>query len=122
MHGNVFRNIGLGGVILLSTTQGTPPCADLASRGTIAQFTSTGDTFTNFSTSYPGKYFAISANGPKILRANISQITADGQTNGRAALNLGSVARATSANITEINLAGTLTAAALTRLLLSLHF
>jgi hypothetical protein len=91
MSGNVFTDIGLSGVFLLSSIQGGTPCADLASRGTIASFSSIGDRFTNFSISYPGRYSAISASGPNLLQASVSQLRTDGS--GRGALNLGAFAR-----------------------------
>jgi hypothetical protein len=125
LRNNVFRDISLSGVFLLSSIQGGAPCADPAARGTIATFSSTGDRFINFSTAYPGMYSAISANGPHVLRASISNLTADGQGNGRAALNLGSAAEVRATGTREMNLANrtaALTEAAVTRLLLSLHF
>jgi hypothetical protein len=124
LRNNVFRNISLSGVFLLSSIEGAP-CADLAARGAIARFTSTGDRFINFSTAYPGMYSAISASGPNVMRASVSNLTADGQGNGRKALNLGSVADVRAVGTREINLANRATAmteAAVTRLLLSLHF
>jgi len=90
MSENVFTDIGLSGVFLLSSIQGGPPCADLAARGTIASFVSTGDRFANFSLSYPGRYYAISASGPNLRQASISHISTD--RTGRGALNLGAFA------------------------------
>jgi len=125
LRNNVFRNISLSGVFLLSSIQGGRPCADLEARGTITKFMSTGDRFINFSTAYPGMYSAISANGPNVIRVSVSNLTADGQGNGRKALNLGSVANVQAIGTREMNLANraaALSEAAITRLLLSLHF
>jgi hypothetical protein len=105
MSGNVFRTIGLGGVFLLSSIQGGPPCADLAAQGTIRSFVSTGDRFINFSISYPGAYSAISTSGRNLRRADISHLRVDGQSNGRAALNLRAVARVSVVDTIELNLA-----------------
>jgi Pectate lyase superfamily protein len=105
MSGNVFQDIGLSGVFLLSSIQGGPPCADLIAQGTIDSFIGTGDRFVNFSISYPGAYYAISTSGKNIRRAIVSQMSADGRTNGRAALNLGAIAQVSVVDTTEINLA-----------------
>jgi hypothetical protein len=93
MSENTFTDIGLSGVFLLSSIQGSAPCADLAARGTIQSFVSMGDRFTNFSISYPGAYSAISASGPNVLEASISQLQTD--SSGHGALNLGAVAHVT---------------------------
>ena len=105
MSGNVFRDIGLSGVFLLTSIQGGPPCADLAAQGTIESFVSTDDRFINFSISYPGQYSAISSSGRNLRRADISHLRADGQTNGRAALNVSAVAQVSGFDTVEINLA-----------------
>ncbi|MGA3190652.1 MAG: right-handed parallel beta-helix repeat-containing protein [Bryobacteraceae bacterium] len=94
MSGNVFTDIGLSGVFLLSSVQGGPPCPEPAARGTINSFTSTGDHYTNFSLSYPGAYSAISASGPNLLHASVSQLTTDGS--GHGAQNLGAFAHVAS--------------------------
>ena len=86
MRGNVFQNVGLGGVILYSAGAAAP-CADPRASGTIANFSSTGDKFINWSASFPRTYYALTASGPNLLRASISQLNADGQNNGRAVLN-----------------------------------
>jgi hypothetical protein len=93
MSENTFTDIGLSGAYLLSSIQGGAPCADLAARGTIRSFVSTGDRFTNFSISYPGAYSAISASGPNLFEASVSQLGTDGS--GHGALNLGAVAHVT---------------------------
>jgi hypothetical protein len=105
MSGNVFQDIGLSGVFLLSSVQGGPPCADLTAEGTIGSFASTGDRFINFSISYPGMYYAISTSGGNLRQAVISQLSADGQTNGRAALNLAAVGQVSVVDLKEVNLA-----------------
>jgi hypothetical protein len=105
MSGNVFQDIGLSGVFLLSSIQGGPPCADLAAQGNIESFVSTDDRFINFSISYPGQYSAISTSGRNLRRADISHLRADGQTNGRAALNVSAVAQVSILDTVEINLA-----------------
>jgi hypothetical protein len=87
MRGNSIEDVGLGGVFLLSAAQAAAPCADFASSGTIASFTSTGDKFVNWSTTIAGRYNAFSASGPNLLRAAISELTADGKGNGRAVWN-----------------------------------
>jgi hypothetical protein len=99
MSGNVFTEIGLSGVFLLSSIQGGAPCADLIARGTIGSFVSTGDRFVNFSTSYPGAYSAISASGPNLLHASISQLRTDGS--GHGALNIGAFAHVKAIDIIE---------------------
>lgn len=104
MSGNVFHDLGLGGVFLLSSIQGGPPCADLAAQGVIESFRSAGDRFDNFSISYPGMYSAISASGPNVRRATISQMEADGQTHGRAALNLGVVGEVRASGVHEVHM------------------
>ena len=105
MSGNLFEDIGLSGVFLLSSVQGGPPCVDLAARGTIDSFVSASDKYINFSTAYPGSYYAISTSGQNLHRASISQLSTDGQGNGRAALNLGAFDQVSVADLVEINMA-----------------
>jgi hypothetical protein len=105
MSGNMFQDIGLSGVFLLSSIQGGPPCADLAAQGTIQSFLSEHDRFLNFSISYPGQYSAISTSGANLRRADISHLRVDGQTHGGAALNLRAVANVSVLDTVEINLA-----------------
>jgi len=106
MSGNVFQNVTQGGVLLQSSAQfPLGPCPSSALLGTVSTFASTGDRYINWSTLNAGAYFAISANGPaaNLLRANISQLTVDGQGNGRGALNLGAFAQVGAVDITETN-------------------
>jgi len=106
MSGNVFQNVTQGGVLIQSSAQfPLGPCPSSALLGTVSTFASTGDRYINWSTLNAGAYFAISANGPaaNLLRANISQLTVDGQGNGRGALNLGAFAQVGAVDITETN-------------------
>lgn len=107
MSGNVFQNISKGGVLVQSGAQ-TPQgnCPSAVTGGTVASFQSTGDKYINWGTLSSGTYFAISGSGApaQLLRASISQLTVDGQGNGRAALNLdGTFAQITVTDVTEIN-------------------
>jgi Pectate lyase superfamily protein len=105
MSGNIFQDVTQGGLLIQSSPQfPLGPCPSSALLGTVNNFASTGDQFINWSTLSSGTYFAISANGPpaNLLQANISQLTVDGQGNGRAALNLGAFASVSAVNITEI--------------------
>ena len=106
MGGNVFQNVTQGGVLIQASSQfPLGPCASSALIGTVGSFVSTGDQYINWSTLSSGTYFAISANGPaaNLLRASVSQLTADGQGNGRAALNLGAFAQMSAADVSESN-------------------
>src|SRR5205823_6285763 len=88
--GNVFSNLGLGGIVLLSQIQNDKTCTTVNSRGTISSFTSIGDTFQKWSTSAPGTFPAINSNGQNLIHASISRLKADGSGNGNRALNLSS--------------------------------
>jgi hypothetical protein len=106
MSGNTFQNITQGGVLIESSPQfPLGPCPSAALHGTVGNFSSTGDTFINWSTISAGTYFALSANGPaaNLQQSTVTQLTADGQGNGRAALNLGAFAQLTASAITQIN-------------------
>ena len=106
MSGNLFQNVTLGGALIQSSAQfPLGPCPSSALLGTVGSFVSTGDQYVNWSTLIAGTYFAISANGPpaNLLQANISQLTADGDGNGRGALNLGAFAQVSAVDITETN-------------------
>ena len=106
---NVFEDIGLSGVYLLSSRQGGAPCADLSAEGTIGSFTSSGEKYTNWSISYPGAYYAISSQaGPQahLRRVSISKLSVDGKGNGRAALNLAAFREAAVSGKVEINVTG----------------
>jgi hypothetical protein len=112
MSGNVFENVTQGGVFIQPSTQSfTGPCLNLTSLGTISNFTSTGDTFINWSTLSSGTYYAISASLPaggtsaNLVRASISHLTADGQGHGRAALNLSVFGQVTVTDLLEENVA-----------------
>ncbi len=106
---NVFEDIGLSGVYLLSSVQGGAPCADLSEEGTIDTFISSGEKYSNWSISYPGAYYAISSQaGSKahLRRVSVSKLSADGQGKGRAALNLSAFQEVTVIDKVEINVAG----------------
>lgn len=106
MSGNVFQNVTQGGVLIQSSAQfPLGPCPSSALLGTVGNFASTGDQFINWSTLAPGVYSAISANGPpaNLLQANVSQLIADGQGDGRTALNLGAFAQVSAVDITSTN-------------------
>ncbi len=103
MSGNEFRDIGLSGVYLLTSAQGKAPCADLKAEGTIRSFTSTGDRYMNWSTSYPGDYYAITSSGAHLLRASVMRMSVDGQGHGRAPLNLGAFQRVSVVDLDESN-------------------
>ena len=106
MSGNTFQNVTQGGVLIQSSAQyPLGPCASAALRGTVGNFSSTNDTFINWSTLSAGTYFAISANGPaaNLRQSTVSQMLANGEGNGRAALNLGAFAQVSTSSITQIN-------------------
>jgi hypothetical protein len=88
--GNVFTNLGLGGIVLASQVEGDKTCADAAAQGTISNFTSTGDTFVNWSLASAGTFPAINSTGQNLMRASVSQLTA---ANGSNALNLSAFAQ-----------------------------
>ena len=106
MSGNVFQNVTEGGVLVQASTQyPLGPCPSSALAGTVGNFTSTGDTFVNWSTLSAGTYFAISANGPaaNLLNASIAHLLADGHGNGRGALNVGAFAQVSATDVAQIN-------------------
>jgi hypothetical protein len=103
MSGNEFRDIGLSGVFFLTSHQTKAPCADLRAEGTIRSFTSTGDHYVNWSTSYPGDYYAITSSGAHLLQASVTRLSVDGQGHGRAPLNLGAFQRVSVVDLEEIN-------------------
>jgi hypothetical protein len=86
--GNTFANLGLGGIVLVSQVEGDTTCAAKQAQGTISNFISTGDTFLNWSTTAPGTFPAINSTGLNLIRASISQLSADGSANGNIPLNL----------------------------------
>ena len=88
--GNVFTNLGLGGIVLASQVEGDKTCADAAAQGTISNFTSTGDTFVNWSLASAGTFPAINSTGQNLMRASVSQLTV---ANGSNALNLSAFAQ-----------------------------
>jgi len=106
MSGNTFQNISQGGVLIQSSAQyPLGPCPSPALRGTVGSFSSVNDTFVNWSTLSAGTYFAISANGAaaNLQQSTVTQLMANGQGNGRAALNLGAFAQVSTTAITQIN-------------------
>jgi hypothetical protein len=90
---NTFTNLGLGGIVLDSQVEGDKTCAAPAAQGTISNFTSTGDTFLNWSMSSAGTFPAINSTGQNLLSASVSQLNADGASGGNLALNLSAFAQ-----------------------------
>jgi hypothetical protein len=90
---NTFTNLGLGGIVLDSQVEGDKSCAAAAAQGTISNFTSTGDTFLNWSMSSAGTFPAINSTGQNLLSASVSQLNADGASGGNLALNLSAFAQ-----------------------------
>ena len=90
--GNTFTNLGLGGIVLDSQIESDPTCPAKASEGTISNFTSTGDTFLNWSMTSPGAFPAINSTGGNLLHASVSQLSAGSASN---ALNLSAFASVT---------------------------
>ena len=103
MSGNEFRDIGLSGVLFLTSRPSKAPCADPKDEGTIRRFTSTGDRYINWSTSYPGDYYAITSSGSHLLRASVTGLSVDGQGHGRAPLNLGAFQKVSVVDLDEAN-------------------
>jgi hypothetical protein len=89
--GNTFSNLGLGGIVLASQIQGDTACAAATAQGTISNFTSTGDTFVNWSLASAGTFPAINSAGQNLIHASVSNLNADSAT-GSAALNLAAFA------------------------------
>jgi hypothetical protein len=89
--GNTFSNLGLGGIVLASQIQGDTACAASTAQGTISNFTSTGDTFVNWSLASAGTFPAINSAGQNLIHASVSNLNADSAT-GSAALNLAAFA------------------------------
>ena len=88
--GNTFLNLGLGGIVLDSLVENDSTCAAKTSQGTISNFTSTGDTFLNWSMTAPGTFPAINSTGLNLIRASVSQLNAASSEN--LALNLSAFA------------------------------
>lgn len=82
--GNSFSNLGLGGIMLLSVAQTEGGCANM-DNGTISEFTSVNDTFTNFSTSSATTFPAINSTGTNLKRATVVGLHSNG---GGGPLNL----------------------------------
>lgn len=95
---NTFTNLGLGGIVLASQIQGDTACAASSAEGTISNFTSAGDTFRNWSTASAGTFPAINSTGLNLIRASVSQLNANGASDGNVALNLSA--------FTSVNIAG----------------
>jgi hypothetical protein len=91
--GNTFSNLGLGGIVLASQVQNDTACPAASAQGTITTFTSTGDTFVNWSMTSPGTFPAINSTGANLIHASISQLNADGGPSGNMPLNLSAFAR-----------------------------
>ncbi len=79
--GNTFTNLGLGGIVLASQIQADSACTATTAQGTISNFTSTGDTFLNWSMSSAGTFPAINSTGANLIKASVSQLKADSQLN-----------------------------------------
>ena len=79
--GNTFRNLSLGGIVLASQVQGDHTCGASNSQGTVSSFTSTGDTFANWSLESPGTFPAINSTGQNLGHAWVPQATAGGALN-----------------------------------------
>jgi hypothetical protein len=97
--GNTFSNIGLGGIILASQIQGDNACTATTAQGTISNYTSTGDTFRNWSTSAAGTFPAINSTGANLIQASVSQLNATSSLNNP--LNLSSFASVNVARIAQ---------------------
>ena len=89
--GNTFTNLGLGGIVPASQIEGDTACAAATAQGTISKFTSTGDTFVNWSLASAGTFPAINSAGRNLIHASISNLSADSAI-GNAALNLAAFA------------------------------
>lgn len=89
--GNTFTNLGLGGIVLASQIEGDTACLATTAQGTISNFTSTGDTFMNWSLASAGTFPAINSAGRNLVHASIANLSADSAT-GNAALNLSAFA------------------------------
>ncbi len=88
--GNTFTGLGLGAIVLLSSVQSpSDGCADPMAQGTIADFTSTNDTVSDFSTASAGTFPAINSTGSNLLRATIVNLHSNG---GGGPVNLGGFA------------------------------
>jgi hypothetical protein len=94
--GNTFTNLGLGGIVLASQVQGDGTCAAKTSQGRISHFTSTGDTFVNWSLSAEGTFPAINSTGANLIQATVTRLSAPSASN--VALNLSSFASVTVAD------------------------
>jgi hypothetical protein len=90
--GNTFTNLGLGGIVLASQVESDTACPAPSAQGTISDFTSTGDTFVNWSMTSPGTFPAINSTGANLIHASISQLNADGGSSGTIPLNLSAFA------------------------------
>jgi len=102
--GNTFRNLGLGAITVRSSVQfPIAPCPDGLAKGTISSFTSVGDTITNFSTSFPGTFAAVTSSAGNLLRATVSNLSVDGGGNGQGALSIGEFAQRSVIGLSEVN-------------------
>jgi len=90
--GNTFTNLGLGGIVLASQVEGDKTCTATTEQGTISNFTSTGDTFLNWSMASVGTFPAINSTGKNLIHASVSELSADAASNGNIALNLSAFA------------------------------
>jgi hypothetical protein len=90
--GNTLTNLGLGGIVLASQVEGDTACTAATAQGTISNFTSTGDTFVNWSLAAAGTFPAINSTGQNLIHASVSNLNADGSASGNPALNLSAFA------------------------------
>jgi hypothetical protein len=92
--GNTYTNLGLGGIVLASQVQGDKTCNDPDAQGTISNFTSSGETFLNWSIASPGTFPAINSTGQNLIHATVSQLSTS-DANGSLSLNLAPFAEVT---------------------------
>lgn len=78
---NTFLNLGLGGIVLDSQVENDATCTAKTSQGTISNFTSTGDTFVNWSMTSPGTFPAINSTGQNLIHASVSNLNVGGASN-----------------------------------------
>lgn len=103
--GNLYKDLGLGGIVVQSTVQGDTTCLATTAKGTVSHFSSINDTYINWSMSVAG-FPAINSNGSSatgLKQATISHLYADGGGHGTAALNLADFQTVSVVDVTEVN-------------------
>ena len=93
-RGNTYAGLGLGGIVLASQVQGDKTCTAPEAQGTISNFTSSSDTFANWSIAAPGTFPAINSTGQNLIHATISWLSTSDE-NGSLPLNLSAFAEVT---------------------------